>query len=334
MGAGVKPSDSQAGDILFYNKSTDKLLIVNGKEWSIEQYPIDSYTPVGVVAVPGYHDVYGDGSCGVVSLVNMSTKTKNGTTGQSFIEFGQYGVSTPQLNNFDCINLIANQAFPPSTDATVVEIKIGGAFMPSDSFSVMQCTHDKNAYYDSQTKSDYSPSPYLTNGERNESYYHSDLEWNERNCLQDFNGLENTNVWCSIATKDNDWLNSDNIKDSGEDGYSPAACCCWRYHTEGTNQKEWYLPSSGEMGYVLARLKLINDTIDNIISTNYTNIESVHIDNTSYSDYWCSTNYNNMYARFIRFESGFMNNAIKKNNNNFQRVRAFLRINENGVVTA
>lgn len=30
----------------------------------------------------------------------------------------------------------------------------------------------------------------------------------------------------------------------------PAGWCCWRYHTEGTNQGDWYMPSGGELSYI------------------------------------------------------------------------------------
>lgn len=35
-----------------------------------------------------------------------------------------------------------------------------------------------------------------------------------------------------------------------DDGYSPAAACCWRYHTLGTSKGDWYLGASGEMAMI------------------------------------------------------------------------------------
>lgn len=51
------------------------------------------------------------------------------------------------------------------------------------------------------------------------------------------------------------------IIDSSNSGYFPAACCCWRYHTLGTNQGDWYLPALGELGYCFVTLKKIQNTI-------------------------------------------------------------------------
>lgn len=51
------------------------------------------------------------------------------------------------------------------------------------------------------------------------------------------------------------------IINSNDVGYYPAACCCWRYHTLGTNQGDWYLPALGELGYCFVTLKKIQNTI-------------------------------------------------------------------------
>ena len=58
-------------DVCLYDGNADKLIIVNGKD--IEKYSSeDGYSPVGVVVVPGHHDVYKDGSCAIISLKYMN----------------------------------------------------------------------------------------------------------------------------------------------------------------------------------------------------------------------------------------------------------------------
>lgn len=53
-----------------------------------------------------------------------------------------------------------------------------------------------------------------------------------------------------------------NVSNKGYNQYvHPAAQCCYRFHTEGTNQGDWYLPSAGELGYAIAR----KHSIDNVI---------------------------------------------------------------------
>lgn len=51
------------------------------------------------------------------------------------------------------------------------------------------------------------------------------------------------------------------IEDDWGYNYYPAACCCWRYHTLGTNQGDWYLPTLGELGYCFVTLGKIQNTI-------------------------------------------------------------------------
>ena len=49
--------ESTIGDVCVYNAPNDKLSIVN--DWSADKYPIDTYVPIGLVVVPGSHNVYG-----------------------------------------------------------------------------------------------------------------------------------------------------------------------------------------------------------------------------------------------------------------------------------
>jgi hypothetical protein len=52
----------------------------------------------------------------------------------------------------------------------------------------------------------------------------------------------------------------------------PSACCCWRYHTLGTEQGDWYLPAIGELGYAVNKINFVNSSIEYInekFGTNY-----------------------------------------------------------------
>ena len=77
-----------------------------------------------------------------------------------------------------------------------------------------------------------------------------------------------------MATAQSDWRTANSIVDDNDQGYYPAACCCARYHTDGTKAfvdcttQElyngtgfWYLPSAGEWGYVAARFADINECL-------------------------------------------------------------------------
>ena len=51
-------------------KKNNKITII--KKTLIAAVDKTNYIPVGIVVVPGSHNVYGDGSCGVMSLKEMS----------------------------------------------------------------------------------------------------------------------------------------------------------------------------------------------------------------------------------------------------------------------
>lgn len=89
----ISPADSVAGDYAFYDKTADKIIIIDQTKWSIDKYPSSKYTPIGVVVVPGSHNVYGDGSCGVMSLKPMNCDTPStGGTSEQYIYIGEYMV--------------------------------------------------------------------------------------------------------------------------------------------------------------------------------------------------------------------------------------------------
>ena len=181
---GIVPSQSVAGDLCFYDKQNDKVIIVSGKDWNIESYPADKYTPIGVVVVPGIHNVYGDGSCGVMSLKAMTCDTPStGGTSEQPMYWGEYGdvISLPNLNKVPNGN----------TSNGIPTGQTSSAYLPSDKFSGTQCAHDTDAYYNGSSYAPI-PSPYLTDGSRNPGYYQTTSPSSSSNALADFDGIGNT----------------------------------------------------------------------------------------------------------------------------------------------
>ena len=66
-GGNIPSSQASACDVCLYEKWTDSLVIIPYSLFNVKTYPSNSYSPVGVVVIPGSHNVYGDGSCGVMS---------------------------------------------------------------------------------------------------------------------------------------------------------------------------------------------------------------------------------------------------------------------------
>lgn len=250
-------------------KKNNKKYIIKLSQWSPSKYPSDIYSPIGIVVIPSLHDVYGDGSCSIVSLKYMDIKTPDtGSSIYNSISVGGWDYDIPNLINYKVFN-ITNNTSDGSINGTTGLTDKDGEF-PSDNNSGIMCMHDNVAYYKGATGK-YIPSPYLNDGGINPGYYQKTSPSNAGNSLSDFNGLGNNEAMISLATQQPNWKTDDSIIDNYPQGYYAAACCCWRYHTEGTNQGDWYLPAIGELGYFIARFNKILTTA-NQLSSYYGNV--------------------------------------------------------------
>ena len=303
----VDAAHAVAADILMYDKEQSrKFILKSGTDFS--KYSADRYVPIGVVVVPGTHDVYGDGSCGVMSLKEMSCDTPSeGSTSYQYVYWGVYGddISLPNLD----------QAPTGNTSSGIPTNQNSYAYLPSDKFSDTQCAHDTDvSYYNTSYMP--IPSPYLTDGSRNPGYYQTSSPSSSNNALADFDGIGNTEkIITQRGTKD---YSSWTPNRTTEADY-PAASCCDMFHTEGTQQGDWYLPACGELGYIMPPLDKINDAIDKM-RTAYDSFVGVEL-GINYG-YWSSTEYSNNRARYVGTNHG---NVSSLNKNLSCYVRAFLR---------
>ena len=310
---GVNPDQSKPCDLCFYDKIEDKVIIVNGEQWNSSTYPSSRYTPIGIVVVPGSHNVYNDGSCGVMSLKGMDyDNPSQGAASNEYMYWGVYGTDISTLRNLDQVPT-GNQANGLPTGES------GYAYLPSDNFSGTQCAHDTDVYYNS---SPYIPSPYLTDGSRNPGYYQTTSPSSSNNALADFDGRGNTN---KIITQrgNKDYSSWKPTYDTQAD--YPAASCCDMFYTEGTQQGDWYLPACGELGYIMPNLKKINEAITKMRNA-YGSSVGVTL-NTN--NYWSSSEYNSGSARHVYTGGSIVGNG---NKNGYNHVRAWLRVGAEGVV--
>lgn len=251
-------SEAVAGDLLCYNN--DKLYI----------YPSNKFegTPIGVVVIPTSHNVYGNGSCGVMSLVNMSCQTPDtGTTAsEEYIKWSaDIAGDIKTLSNYDSFVNLGNW-LPVSETIELNFIDYScKCYLPSDKFTALQNPIDTDTYY--SVDYDYHmPSPYKEDDSKNLQYSQTSAPSNETNALSDFNGKGNTEILTNLVTLQPDWKTASTIRNyfnSGEVGHFPAACCCWRFHTLGTKQGDWYLPAIGELGYIMPKFTKIDSSISN-----------------------------------------------------------------------
>ena len=264
------------------------------------------------MTVPGAHNDYGDGSCGVMSLVDMNTDTPDtGSTVRDNIYWGYNNIDIDTLPNLDKVPYVGRCDAPGDETSTVVGERYY-PYLPSDAFesngNAVQCPHDLNAYYYSNGSSSYAaPSPYLTDGSRNHAYYQTTSPSSEANALADFNGKDHTQILCNLATAQSDWKTASTIENEYTEGYYPAACCCWRFHTDGTNQGDWYLPAAGELGYVCARFKTINDIIT-LLRNAYGRSVCSSVWNIGY---WSSSECSINDARGVNFNLGYVDGTNK-----------------------
>lgn len=303
-------ADTKAGDVLLWDKINQRKLFTSSD--NLSKYPAESYAPIGVVVIPASHNVYGDNSCGVMSLKEMNYKSPDsGSTSYRDMYWGGYedDISSP----------ILYQVPTGNTSNGIPTGETSSAYLPSDKFSGTQCAHDTDvSYYN--TSYTPIPSPYLTDGSRNPGYYQTTPPSSSNNALADFDGIGNSQVLWDLATSQSSWKTASSITNNGDSGYYPAACCCWRYHTEGTQQGDWYLPACGELGYIMPPFNKINDAIDKV-RTIYGS--SVGVTLNTHSGYWSSSEYDNNHARFVYTLHGYVNNSNKNNN---RYVRAYLRV--------
>ena len=316
-GGGVNPSLSAAADICLYDKSNDKLIIVSGKDFSAPAYPSSGYSPVGVVVVPGTHDVYGDGSCGVMSIkaMNCDTPTTGGTSEQNMY-WGVYGTDIPTLSNLNYAPYVGTGSSVGDASSTVVG-QYSYPYLPSDKFNTVQCPHDTDAYYSSSSSNYQAPSPYLTDGSRNPAYYQTSSPSSTSNALADFDGVGNTQeIIAQRGPKDYSSWKPDYMTAADY----PAASCCDMFYTDGTKQGDWYLPACGELGYIMPPFNKINQSIAALIRAYG---DSVGAQLSSDIEYWSSSEGKSREVNYVRTDYGFVGCGSKCN---FNSGRAWLRV--------
>jgi hypothetical protein len=265
----VSIAESVAGDVCLYNKVDKTTVIVNGKFKAIH-FPSQIYTPYGIVIIPGNHEVHGENTCLIMSLVEMSyTNPKTGTL-----------VGEPM-----CYSPQQDLAVVPNFNVVIVE---DGGTLKTNGFGYLS----KNGQY--AYNSLCIPDPYNDDMSRNPNYYNTTVS--VYNAMSDFKGRTYSNSVLGVRGVKN--YNSWKPTNTGTN--YPAVSCCDMFYTEGTAQGQWYMPAAGEWGYIMSKWDKIQDSIT-MLNKIYGDVAMSLIDNASY---WTCTEHNAKNNRYVHTNNG------------------------------
>lgn len=259
------------------------------KTISFAEYNQSLGEPVGVVVIP--ENMLPDGKARIISL--------------SYVDSSGISSSTPIGMQFCSVYYdteLTNFTVCPTTDNGVIAISTFGN-LPSDIFSDEVSIDDPKAYYKANTKNKI-PSPYVGDDKTlNTTSYFTELDGN--NVFTDINGLTNTETLINNGT---DYI---------------AANAAWNYN-DGKSNLQWYLPSIGELGVLMARYNEINNRIldiggNTLIGPNTNTI------------FWSSTEHSNEKAHIISIASNSVTlmGGSNKQNSTHRYVRPFAILDKN-----
>ena len=308
----IKENDFVAGDIVLWDG--EKKVVADPNGFSL---PESGYTPIGIVVIPASH--MDDGHARMMSTRWMSCDDpENGSLTQQRMVWGA-ATDLSGLTNFTDFPVIARYDDEDQVGVvplTVPQVIYGAsiyAFLPSDKPNWTGETNpedpgtrwrqSKSYWGQNETGGTvveaynfYAPSPYASDGTPNPLYRATSYSGGSlNNPLSYFDGRHQSDVILEArGAKDYDsWKPT---RDTPED--YPAASCCDMYHTVGTSQGDWYLPSQAELGYVVPRLNEITNAM--------TKMNGMQILLSYWA--WSSSEYSSPYANTVNFDNGSVNN--------------------------
>ena len=275
----IKGANFVAGDIVLWN-GVQKVVVAQ-ENYSTTTFPEDKFTPIGVVVIPESH-MY-DGRARMMSTRWMSCDDpENGSIRRHHMVWGTT-TDLADLTNFMQVPVIAR--YDDENQGGVTALTEPQAIYTADTYAYLS---SDNPSWTGETNPEdlgtkwcqsasywadsghtvfsaynyYAPSPYAKDGRPNPLYRATSYSGGGiNNALSYFDGRQQTDVILE-ARGEKDYGSWKPSTGTPED--YPAVSCCDMYHTVGTNQGDWYLPSCAELGYVVARLNRINTAMTKV----------------------------------------------------------------------
>lgn len=132
--------------------------------------------------------------------------------------------------------------------------------------------------------------------------------------ITDIDGKNKTQLWLNAATEQSTWQTDESIINSGDQGYSTAACCCARYHTLGTQPGDWYLGACGEISMIVILKNFINNRLAELSKIYKNYCIDILPDLGNGTSFWSSTEINNTTCCRPIINPGGINNQNKNSN--------------------
>lgn len=300
-------------DLLVYDSQEKEKMIVNGEQYNLLDYPKDRYTPIGIVLMTPKES--GDDYYRVISIPIMDpARPEIGVISDSRnIAFGVEN-NPSGMESFDSLPIVSDGT---KLYDTVQSTDTYGHF-PSDGFVSNQeltvlSTDGFRLYYGTDYDH-YLPTWFKADGSMNNVLTDA-LPNGKKNALSDKDGYANTQKILSQTIIQKNWKTDEIIKSRMMKGYYPAACAAWRFHTPGTEQGDWYIPSAYEASFLLAHKYGIQETLFKLGYRKY----------SWTSNLWTST----MYDKNTSF--AIMDNGLKPvDNRQNLRALAMLKFKQKG----
>ena len=233
-------------------------------------------TAIGVCVIPG--GVLPDGKARFMSLKGMALTSPNEGGSDTYIYWGGYRSDIPSLTNFRTV---------VTGDTTAAGMN-GHGFVP------------RNGSYSSTP---HIPSPI--------DYFSA---YSSAGATSDLDGKANTEKILAVDNAASTaWQTAASITNATGATVHPSAQCCWRFSPGSTNQGDWYLPSIGELAFIMPNFNDLNTAISDVSGVQLNGGNA----------YWSSTECdgNNAWG-VLTFNGSVSNNSKSKD----FYVRAFLAL--------